>query len=451
MKLPTVLLHRLQSKLRDQPTSQPSWNRCSLSTISNDSPSDMYQPRQEEGLSTRPTNRSNVSIIKEEIKSTISSMHESENRFYDPSHRYDYRLTDPTSLNDCAFEDNGQINGSNTENHDCRLATDEKCRERMLDWAFEMIDYFHIDRSIVSISINYQDRFLATTLGEPARYSREEFRIASVTCLYIAIKLYVPQTWNITANAFAKLCHGTISGENIDKMEIRILFALGWNVNPPIPLAYTELYLDLLFRTDKTPIVEGKKRLSLMGDDESVIGHLVLTSLSDHSLSRRESDELTIESIQEKILELTRYQFENAAHNLMLNSTNCSTIATAAMLNSVEGLMKLNPGLSSFLHECYDLIHKTAETCHLECADELEEVRRKLLSCIMEGRNVKERIHSEAGSLPEDTITQTSLSETQPTSPRSVSIKKVLCLERESPRSVLAVVSATHFQNVNFV
>lgn len=316
-----------------------------------------------------------------------------------------------------------------------------------------MIDYFHLDRSIVSISINYQDRFLATALGEPARYSREEFRVASVTCLYIAIKLYVPQSWNITADAFAKLCHGTISGENIDKMEIRILFALGWNVNPPIPLAYTELYLDLLFRNVETPVVEGKKRLPLMGKDESVIGHLVLTSLSDHSLSRKESDEVTIESIQENILELTRYQFENAAHNIMFISTNCSTISTAAMLNSVEGLMKLNPGLSSFLHECYDLIHKTAETCHLECADELEEVRRKLLSCILslEGRNVKERIHSEAGSLPADTITQTSSSEMQPTSPRSVSTKKALCLERESPRSVLALVSATHFQNVNFV
>lgn len=137
MKLPTVL-NRLQSKLRDQPTSQPGWNRCSLSTISDDSPSDISQPRQEESLSTRTTNRSSVSIINEEIKSTISSMHESENRLYEPFHRYDYRLTDPTSLNDGAFENNGQINGGNTQNHDCRLATDEKCRERMLDWAFEV-------------------------------------------------------------------------------------------------------------------------------------------------------------------------------------------------------------------------------------------------------------------------------------------------------------------------
>ncbi|KAL7471693.1 hypothetical protein ACHAXS_011991 [Conticribra weissflogii] len=441
MKLPAVL-HRLQSKLRDQPPSQPRCKRCSLSTISDGSPADISQPRPEESIGMRTISRSNVSTIKEEIISIISSMHETENSFYDPSQKYDYRVRDPPSLKDSTHEVIGQISGCNTECYGCNLATDGKCREKMLDWAFEMVDYFNLDRSIVSVSTNYQDRFLTTPLGESARYSREEFRIASVTCLYIAIKLHVPQTWNITANAFAHLCHGMISGENIDKMEIRILFALGWKVNPPIPLAYTELYLDLLFHTIENPV-----------NDCGVTGNFIQLSLNDHYFSRKESNEETFELIQENILQLTRYQLENAAHNLMFLSTNSSTIATAAILNSVEGLMKLYSGCSSFLHQCKDLIHETASTCHLECADELEHVSLKLLSCIIytEGSNLKEGIHSEAGSLQKDTITQSSSSDSQPISPRSVTTKKFLCLERESPRSVLSRVSAMHSQSVNFV
>ncbi len=65
-------------------------------------------------------------------------MHETENSFYDPSQKYDYRVRDPPSLKDSTHEVIGQISGCNTEGYGCNLATDGKCREKMLDWAFEV-------------------------------------------------------------------------------------------------------------------------------------------------------------------------------------------------------------------------------------------------------------------------------------------------------------------------
>ena len=40
-----------------------------------------------------------------------------------------------------------------------------------------MVDYFDLDRSIVAVSVGYQDRFLNTNLGKPAQTNRAMFRL----------------------------------------------------------------------------------------------------------------------------------------------------------------------------------------------------------------------------------------------------------------------------------
>ena len=111
-----------------------------------------------------------------------------------------------------------------------------------------MMDFFEIDRSIVAIAMYYQDRYLGTEKGRAGRTNRSIFRTVSVTSLYMALKLSQPgNKWNITSHAFAKLCQGAVSGDEINNMEIDILFALDWYVNPPTPMKYAEALLELIF------------------------------------------------------------------------------------------------------------------------------------------------------------------------------------------------------------
>ena len=322
-----------------------------------------------------------------------------------------------------------------------------------------MVDFFDIDRSIVSISANYQDRFLATSMGESARRSREVFRITSVTCLYIAIKLYVPHKWNITTQAFAQLCRGSISGENIDTMEMRILFALGWNVNPPIPLAYVEFYLDLIFRTIGRPS-RTIKRVSLIDDDDSVVGqHLMLPSLDKEvTTSHVYADHDLFSSMKQNILDVARYQCDNVVQNLAFLQTRYSVIATAALLNAFEGVMNQDPGMSSFYQDCIAMIRDTANFCILAPGYELEEVRYAILSSILtveaSNENTKSLNH-EVDSSQSHTHTPISMSAAHPASPASaaitVNLKDRLYDQHDSPRSVLTRVCATHLKNINFV
>jgi len=110
-----------------------------------------------------------------------------------------------------------------------------------------MIDYFEVDRSIIAIALYYQDRFLGTKKGKAVQNDRSLFRVVSVTSLYMALKIYVPERWNITPQAFSKLCQGTVTAKEINDMETNILFALDWHVNPPSPMQYVKALLDLIF------------------------------------------------------------------------------------------------------------------------------------------------------------------------------------------------------------
>jgi len=164
-----------------------------------------------------------------------------------------------------------------------------------------MIDYFEVDRSIIAIALYYQDRFLGTEKGKVVRNDRSLFRVVFVTSLYMALKIYVPERWNITAQAFSKLCQGTVSAIEISEMETNILFALDWRVNPPSPMQYVKALLDLIFY---------------------------------YSASERTSES------RDHILELVSYQLDTALDDVRLLQVKSSIIGTASLINALEGIMK---------------------------------------------------------------------------------------------------------------
>jgi hypothetical protein len=299
--------------------------------------------------------------VMNETISIISSMHESEDGAYSPSNTYMYR-SGTTSSN----RSEGSSDECSMEDSFGQSIVDERCRSKMLEWCFkvrkyctalptarlwfvvlrvtllssqQMVDFFNIDRSIVPIATSYQDRFLVTPAGEAARSTRETFRIASVTSLYIAIKLYVPHKWNVTAHAFAQLCRGTISGDAIVDMEMKILFALSWNVNPPIPMAFVELFLEVIFGSIRQGSGDQRKHrcsTNIDDDDDSIVGDLIFPSLSDSDYSVDE--ECILASTKENVLDLVRYQLDVSILNVDCLETRSSLIAVAALLNAIEGV-----------------------------------------------------------------------------------------------------------------
>ena len=247
-----------------------------------------------------------------------------------------------------------------------------------------MVDFFDIDRSIVSIAISYQDRFLSTSMGSTARTRREIFRIASVTCLYIAIKLYVPDKWNVTAHAFAQLCRGTISGNCINDMELQILFALGWNVHPPVPWLYVEQIVDLI----TTTLTAGNEELRQgvdISDEDSVLGDLILPSLSHASYSDRStSQEYSTTAMKENVLELVRYQVELTLQKIEFLHIHSSLIALAALMNAIEGIISENDAqVTPFCRHSVAIMSKVMTYSEICTKRELDEVRTVLLCSAM--------------------------------------------------------------------
>lgn len=282
-------------------------------------------------------------------------------------------------------------------------------------------------------------------MGEAARTHRETFRIASVTCLYIAIKLYVPHKWNVTAHAFAQLCRGTISGESIVEMEMQILFGLGWNVHPPVPMSYVELLLDLITMTSTLDDDEPSHALEV-SDEDSVLGDLILPSLSHASSDHSASQDCTISTVKENILDLVRYQVELTLEKIDFLHIRSSIISLAALLNAIEGIISENDAqVTPFCKHSVSVIAKLISYSEACSKRELDEVRAVLLCsvtaepCSFDGsiflQSSTDKNENISKSFPQSIIT------TSPTSTSNWNQHGYL-----SPKSVLSRVCAMHCQ-----
>ena len=89
-------------------------------------------------------------------------------------------------------------------------------REKICEWSYEVIDHFDYNREIVSVSLNYLDRYLSS---RPV--NRKVFQLAAMTSLYLAIKLFEPTKMRM--NSFIELSRGYFRPEHISAMEEVVL------------------------------------------------------------------------------------------------------------------------------------------------------------------------------------------------------------------------------------
>jgi len=216
----------------------------------------------------------------------------------------------------------------------------------------------------VAIAMYYQDRYLGTEKGRAARTNRSIFRIVSVTSLYMALKLSQPgNRWNITSHAFAKLCQGAVSGDEINDMEIDMLFALDWYVNPPTPMKYAEALLELIFN----------------GSSSSRNGSGSRSTREDYFVSKNPllcdedttSQSLPPQELREHLHELISCQLEVALHDKRLSQVRSSAIGTAAVVNALKGIQYEGSTCdASFCQESVETVLDMMTACNLVSSEE---------------------------------------------------------------------------------
>lgn len=89
-------------------------------------------------------------------------------------------------------------------------------REKICEWSYQVIDHFDFSREVVSVSIHYLDRFLATKLC-----NKKEFQLSAMTTLFLAIKLNEPG--KLSMQSMIELSRGYFQVEQMITMEMEIL------------------------------------------------------------------------------------------------------------------------------------------------------------------------------------------------------------------------------------
>ena len=128
-----------------------------------------------------------------------------------------------------------------SQSHPHEYGVDEICRKLMAEWCIKVVDRCAFTRDTAAIAMNMLDRFLMTEQGLCAMKDRNIFQLASMTCLYTAIKVHESEA--LQPKTIVQLSRGIFSVKEIEEMEVKILFAIKWRTSPPTALAFVQHFL----------------------------------------------------------------------------------------------------------------------------------------------------------------------------------------------------------------
>lgn len=126
---------------------------------------------------------------------------------------------------------------------DIRTLDTIECREKIVVWLFEVIEFSNLSRETVGIVMSYLDRFLATKQGSYYLFERRNLQLAGIVCLMLAIK--VNESMDIDMSYIHELSQGSYSTLELTETEREILIALRWRCCPPTASIFIEHILDL--------------------------------------------------------------------------------------------------------------------------------------------------------------------------------------------------------------
>lgn len=121
-------------------------------------------------------------------------------------------------------------------------------REKICEWAYQVVDHFDLNREVVSTAMSHLDRYLGTYEGI---VDKNLFQLLAMTCLYLSIKLneykhlLIPGSKS-SMDTILQLSRGFFTLEEMEKMEYEVLQRLQWFVHPPTSQIFMKHFLFFL-------------------------------------------------------------------------------------------------------------------------------------------------------------------------------------------------------------
>jgi hypothetical protein len=123
-------------------------------------------------------------------------------------------------------------------------AIDIECHDKMVAWFVQVVDFFNFSHDTVEITVSIVNCFFATSEGTTARNDRRSYQLTCMAALYTATKIYEPKA--IPPEVVARFSNGAFSSRDIEEMEVQLLNALKWRVNPPTSRDFVHKLMSLL-------------------------------------------------------------------------------------------------------------------------------------------------------------------------------------------------------------
>jgi len=167
----------------------------------------------------------------------------------------------PRNFLDDDMSDGGDKHGSTTRITSATTSSapvDAEFRSKMVVWCYHVVDYCEFRRESVEIAFNYLDRYLTTQDGGrhrpgSARNDRITYQLATIVALYLAIKIHEPEAMDLVL--VSVVCRGAFTPGQVKDMEVRMLAALEWRLNPPTSLSFVRSLLSLI----PTPLLRNNR------------------------------------------------------------------------------------------------------------------------------------------------------------------------------------------------
>ena len=153
--------------------------------------------------------------------------------------------TNPYVIQTPMYQGDQDVSGSSF------TSLDPEMREIVVEWMYRVVDSFDIGREIVAQSTNNLDRYTSC-----CPVTAWTYQLATVTSLYIVSKLHRLHH-QLSLGYFVKISEGKFTTNHLLDMEMKMLDALRWRVNPPVPILQSTYLLVFALPTTipKRPLI----------------------------------------------------------------------------------------------------------------------------------------------------------------------------------------------------
>jgi len=135
-------------------------------------------------------------------------------------------------------------------------------RYKVLVWVYNIVGHYLQDREVVTIVMDYIDRFVLLH-PNPDNICARKYQLVAMSSLYIAMKLRAGEASfiamdgtiqakkNVSIQTYSELSSGQLSPKDITSMELSILSTLNGKLNPVTSMCFVDCLLRLMKPLEK--------------------------------------------------------------------------------------------------------------------------------------------------------------------------------------------------------